>query len=187
MLADPFGNRLVAGDGPDPARPGRVEFLVEVCDPCEESALGYTVNGIRVSDFYTPKYFEPPMPAAAAGAKGYDFMGHIDAPRQVLRAGYLSWREADGHWFQELFFGAAPEFPPTLGVFDKKAGSLRAWIDSYTLTARTTLMKQRAAFPNQVLARLAGENQDNDLADQASKRRAIGWRAEIKAIRTARP
>ena len=54
MLADPFGNRLVAGDSPDPKRRGRVEFLVEVCDPCEAPGLGYTVNGVRVSDFYFP-------------------------------------------------------------------------------------------------------------------------------------
>ena len=35
-----------------------MEFLVEVCDPCEVPALGYTVNGVRVSDFYTPRYFD---------------------------------------------------------------------------------------------------------------------------------
>src|SRR5205814_624236 len=29
MLADPFGNRVVAGDSPNPKRRGRVEFLVE--------------------------------------------------------------------------------------------------------------------------------------------------------------
>jgi hypothetical protein len=35
MLADPFGNRLVAGRSPKPGQ-GRVNFLVEVCDPCED-------------------------------------------------------------------------------------------------------------------------------------------------------
>src|SRR6476620_2401805 len=36
MLADPFGNRLVAGKSLK-AGQGRVEFLVEVCDPSEDA------------------------------------------------------------------------------------------------------------------------------------------------------
>ena len=53
MLADPFGNRLIAGPSPKSGQ-GRVEFLVEVCDPSEDSANAYTVNDVLVSDFYTP-------------------------------------------------------------------------------------------------------------------------------------
>src|SRR5215212_12082995 len=51
MLADPFGNRLIAGPSPK-AGQGRVEFLVEVCDPSEDTQFAYQVNGITVSDFY---------------------------------------------------------------------------------------------------------------------------------------
>ena len=58
MLADPFGNRLVAGKSPKPGQ-GRVNFLVEVCDPCEDQQFAYTVNGVTVSDFYTPHFFDP--------------------------------------------------------------------------------------------------------------------------------
>ena len=86
MLADPFGNRLVAGDGPNPARPGRVEFLVEVCDPCEAPALGYTVNGIRVSDFYTPEYFSPSQPTDSPGA------ARMISAATSRRHGRFSWR-----------------------------------------------------------------------------------------------
>ena len=184
MLADPFGNRLVAGDGPDPKRPGRVEFLVEVCDPCETPALGYTVNGIRVSDFYTPEYFDPSQPTEMRGAARYDFRGHIARPREVLRGGYLSWREPDGRWYQEKFFGVKPEFPPTIGRFDKSHGSLRAWIDSKTLQDREALMKKAANFPNQVLVKIPGA-EDNDLVTKATKERAALLRAQIKAVRTA--
>ena len=183
MLADPFGNRLVAGDGPDPARPGRVEFLVEVCDPCEAPALGYTVNGIRVSDFYTPQYFDPSLPTESPGAARYDFRGHLKAPREVLRGGYLSWREPDGHWFQEKFFGVTPNFPPSIGRFDKSFGSLRSWIDSKSLTERQQVAKQRAAYPKQVLVMLPGEADDNDLATQAAKQKAGRLREQIKAVR----
>jgi hypothetical protein len=184
MIADPFGNRLVAGDGPDPNRRGRVEFLVEVCDPCEAPSLGYTVNGIRVSDFYTPQYFDPSQPVEIPGAARYDFRGHIKQPRQVLRGGYLSWREADGTWFQEKFFGPAPTFV-SLGRFDKSFGSVRAWIDSHSFKDRKVMLQQRATFGPQVLTKLPGEYaEDNDLATQASRTRATGLRAQIKAARS---
>jgi hypothetical protein len=183
MLADPFGNRLVAGDSPDPDRPGRVRFLVEVCDPCETPSLGYTVNGVRVSDFYTPDFFEPPQAAGTASHTRFDFMGHISAARQVLRGGYLSWQRPDGNWEQEVFFGAAPTFKE-LGAFDVSFGSLRAWIDAYSRPARTQMLRQRAAFPRQVLVKLSREfGDDNDLAGDASKIRAGRLRESLKRVR----
>jgi hypothetical protein len=58
MLADPFGNRIMAGNSPKQNQ-GRVEFLVEVCDPSESAEFGYTVNEVTVSDFYMPSFFDP--------------------------------------------------------------------------------------------------------------------------------
>src|SRR5262245_8723229 len=58
MLADPFGSRVIAGDSIKSGQ-GRVEYLVEVCDPSEAAEFGYTVNGVLLSDFYTPAYFDP--------------------------------------------------------------------------------------------------------------------------------
>ena len=56
MIADPFGNRLIAAAHPlDETQ--RVKYLLEVCDPCQ--AVWYPVNGVPVSDFYTPRYFDP--------------------------------------------------------------------------------------------------------------------------------
>lgn len=65
MLVDPFGNELFAGDSPKPDQ-GRVEFLVEVSDPSEAAVFGYTVNGILMSDFYTPGSSTRWWPAASA-------------------------------------------------------------------------------------------------------------------------
>lgn len=182
MLADPFGNRMVAGDSPDPDRPGRVQFLVEVCDPCETPTLGYTVNGVRVSDFYTPRYFDPSQAAAPVAAR-YDYMGHITAPREVLRGGYLSWREPSGEWFQEIFFGAEREFR-SVGRFDKSFGSLRAWIDSTSLELRQHALGERARYPQQVLVRLPHEHDDdNNLATEACRVHADFMRGQIQAVR----
>lgn len=125
MLADPFGNRVMAGDSPKPGQ-GRVEFLVEVCDPSETFA--YTVNGVKVSDFYTPRYFDP----IASNGVQYSFMGVITKPRQVLAGGYLSWHDPKSdHWFQLTDFGVR-EFHD-LGVLARAAGeSLRSAIDRLT-------------------------------------------------------
>ena len=90
MLVDPFGNRLVASDSPKEGQ-GRVSILVEVSDPSEAADFAYTVNGILVSDFYTPNYLDP---VAASGVR-YSYTGAITEPRQVLRGGYLSWLELD--------------------------------------------------------------------------------------------
>src|SRR5919198_1048938 len=76
MLADPFGNRLVPGQSPKPDQ-GRVEFLVEVCDPSEADQFGYTVNDILMSDFYTPHFFDP---VKADGVR-YSFTGAITEPQ----------------------------------------------------------------------------------------------------------
>jgi hypothetical protein len=65
LLGDPFGRRTIPGKSPKRGQ-GRVEFLVEVCDPCEAAQFAYTVNDILVSDFYTPHFFDPD---AAAGVR----------------------------------------------------------------------------------------------------------------------
>ena len=127
MLADPFGDRVIAGKSPK-RNQGRVEFLVEVCDPSEAAEFGYTVNDILVSDFYTPHYFDP----RRSPATRYSLTDAVKGPREVLRGGYLSWHDpVSDHWWQQTFFGARRQFRD-LGVFDATTGSLRAWIDSQT-------------------------------------------------------
>ncbi len=106
MLADPFGRRLQTGALLDQAiqlglAPKRVNYLVEVCDPCEAGQFAYQVNGVLVSDFYTPHFFDP----VAAPNVRYSFTGSIDAPRKVLLDGYISWEDpVTGHWFQVRMF-----------------------------------------------------------------------------------
>lgn len=106
MLADPFGRRLRSANLLDQAvklgmTPRRVRYIVEVCDPSESGAAGYQVNGVLVSDFYTPQFFDP---VASAGVR-YSFTGKIKKPREVLKDGYISWHDpVDGHWYQLRMF-----------------------------------------------------------------------------------
>ena len=129
MLVDPFGNRVVAGDLPMDNQ-GRASFLVEVCDPSEAAEYAYSVNGILVSDFYTPNYFDP---VKAPGVR-YSYTGALTQPRQVLPGGYLSWQDtATGHWWQEIWFGDQPQFRD-LGPIDQRAsGNIRAFLDRGTM------------------------------------------------------
>jgi hypothetical protein len=104
MLADPFGRRLIAGESPVKNQ-GRVNFLVEVCDPCEGPQCAYTINGVQVSDFFTPHFFDP---VKSAGVR-YSHTGKLTAPRQVLKHGYLSWHvPALQQWWQRTWFGSQP-------------------------------------------------------------------------------
>lgn len=123
MLVDPFGNRMTAGQSPK-AGQGRVEFLVEVCDPSEDTPYAYRVNGILVSDFYTPDYFDP----VASPNVRYSFTGAIKAPRQVLKGGYISWHDPiSDHWFQETWFsGTKPRFRDIGKLTAKQGENMRA-------------------------------------------------------------
>ena len=129
MLIDPYGNRLVASVSINPNEPGRMEYLVEICDPSEAWQFGYTVNGIQMSDFYTPAYFDP---IQSAGVR-YSFTGALTEPRQVLYDGYLSWRNPEtGVWWQRRMFGGIDEII-SLGLLDAAAGSFRTQIDSRSM------------------------------------------------------
>ena len=134
MLVDPSGDRQVTGDSPKSDQ-GRVSFLVEVCDPAEASDFAYSVNGVQVSDFYTPHYFDP---VTATGVR-YSYTGALTQPRQVLRGGYLSWKDSvSGHWWQSTWFdGNQPSFRD-IGPADAKADCIRSFIDRITNPATTS-------------------------------------------------
>jgi hypothetical protein len=171
MLVDPFGNRLVASDSPKEGQ-GRVSILVEVCDPPEAADFAYTVNGILVSDFYTPNYFDP---VATSGVR-YSFTGAITEPRQVLRGGYLSWIDSNtNHWWQETWFdGDGPAFRD-IGPLDQKAGNARSQIDRLTEIARAKSMAN--GRDNAVAAGLTSA-----VVQRATTSKAAMWREQIGAL-----
>jgi len=175
MLGDPFGKRVIPGPSPKRGQ-GRVEFLVEVGDPCESEQFAYTVNDILVSDFYTPHFFDP---VQSTGTR-YSFTGAVKKPRQVLRGGYLSWRDpVSNHWWQEIFFGSRREYRD-LGVFDATAGSIRSWIDAQTDHPGIDhgLKKSNAALKAAVAAGKGTE--------KAASSKADAWHAQLKEIQSSK-
>lgn len=126
MLVDPSGNRIIAGNSVKPGQ-GRVEYLVEICDPSEAADFAYTVNGILVSDFYTQNFFDP---VASKGVR-YSYSGAIEAPRRVLDGGYLSWREPiSGHLWQLFVIDGQKEFVDHGFISPDWSSSLRRLSDN---------------------------------------------------------
>ncbi|QEC70049.1 hypothetical protein FRZ67_23105 [Panacibacter ginsenosidivorans] len=134
MLVDPFGSRMVSS-GSIKQGQGRVNYLVEVADPCEDDKFAYSVNGIMLSDFYTPNYFDP----VSSPAVRYSYTGAVTAPKQILRNGYLSWLDpATGKWWQATYFGTKQVINDISDKMEMLQGSLRARIDRITPTPRLT-------------------------------------------------
>ncbi len=137
MLADPFGNRTIAGAPPPQApRPistlRRVTYLVEVCDPCEDAQFAYGVNGQQLSDFITPHYYDP------NGGTGtlYSFRGNVKGPHTVLEAGYVSFgNPVTNEWYQIVVVNGQAQVRD-LGKLSRNGRSLRETIDDLVRNVR---------------------------------------------------
>jgi hypothetical protein len=87
MLADPDVNLLVLK--------GRRYYAYEVCDAVEADALGYAINGLQVSNFVTPDYFETFRTSGV-----FDFLRKLSKPiPAMLPGGYLAYIE-NNQWRQ---------------------------------------------------------------------------------------
>ncbi len=141
MLADPYGNRLVASKSIQPDQ-GKVNYLVEVCDPCEDASFAYSINGILVSDFYTPNYFDPQK----VNGIRYSFTGSLTEPREIKKNGYLSWQDPiSKQWFQANFFGPQLEIKNLHGM-QNFGTSLRSQIDKLTINPNHAAEFSKAAY-----------------------------------------
>ena len=136
MLVDPNGNRLqnstaiqiVGNDVQDAAGPGQFEYLVEACDPCEADDFTYQINGISVSDFITPHFYD----LHATPGTRYSFTGAITRPRQILKGGYISWTDPKTLHIQQILW-VDPNSPPQLNDLGQAPGkSLRLHVENLT-------------------------------------------------------
>lgn len=81
MLGDPNINLTVFEES---TSGGRL-YAYEVCDACEAEQFGYKINGVLVSDFVFPSWFE------SFRKKGtqFDLRKKIKKPFQLLSGGYI--------------------------------------------------------------------------------------------------
>jgi hypothetical protein len=97
MLADPNINLTVFSQNSDTA--GTL-YAYEVCDACEDDSFGYEIDGIKVSDFVYPTWFED---FRKKGSAQFDFRNQIQAPFDLLSGGYIGLFNvtAGGGWQQK--------------------------------------------------------------------------------------
>jgi hypothetical protein len=93
MLVDPATNMMTTG--PDP----NLIYAYESADPVE--ALSFNVDGIPMSDFVYPAYFET---FRQPGSVHFDSMNQVTQPFQILPGGYQIIFQ-NGQWTQ--VFGSA--------------------------------------------------------------------------------
>ena len=82
MLLDPETNETVFEQ--TGAATGTI-YARELCDACEDDFYGYKIDGVLVSDFVLPNWFDPEI----KGLHNRDFMGHIKTAYGLLPNGYI--------------------------------------------------------------------------------------------------
>jgi hypothetical protein len=87
MLADPWINWCAQGSD------GKI-YALEVCDAVEADKLGYKIDGVLVSDFVTPSWYEP------TEADRVDFKRRISRALQLAPGGYISVFDGASGWKQ---------------------------------------------------------------------------------------
>jgi len=170
MLVDPFGSRLQTStsiqivDGAIVDGDGKFEYLVEACDPCEADPYTYTIDGISVSDFITPHFYD----LAATPGSRYSFTGAIQKPRQILPGGYISWVDPTTQEMQQILW-VDPSQPPTLRTLGPAtSASLRLYVEENT----HALVHERRAAPT-AAARAARRDLREHLAAAAESRAGL--------------
>jgi hypothetical protein len=87
MLADPWINWCAIGSD------SKI-YALEVCDAVEADELGYQIDGVLLSDFVTPAWFEP------TAADRLDFKQHLSKQLQLAPGGYISILDSGKGWTQ---------------------------------------------------------------------------------------
>ncbi len=95
MLADPTGASRRSGPSRMPGQ-GTVEYLIDVCAPCQDIASAYAIDGVAVSDFCTPDFFA----GSAASGPSRSFTGALREALRPAANGLLTWLADDRLLYQ---------------------------------------------------------------------------------------
>jgi hypothetical protein len=174
MLVDPNGNRLQSSraieirGGKIREGAGEFEYLVEACDPCEADDYAYSIQGVAVSDFLTPHFYDP---IVSPGTR-YSFTGALKAPREILPGGYISWINQENEEWQQLQY-VDPKQPPKIVNLGRASGkSLREWVHTKNRDAglKTTRYLSEKRLNTELLKR--SKERRSHLDEIAAKRAA---------------
>jgi IPT/TIG domain len=84
MMLDPYVNQTVFAQTDTAAG---LLYAYEACDAVEADSLGYSINGVTVSDFVYPAWFDITI-TNYSGVK-FDHMNHLSQPFQLWSGGYI--------------------------------------------------------------------------------------------------
>lgn len=115
MLADSTIDRTVVVGG--------FEYAWEVCDAPEDDQFGYEINGVPMSAFVLPAWFDP------AGVAPFCFpeVPAIDRPFALASGGYIGMRPVGGTWSQRMAREAGPR--QVKGVASRTMRRFRSPVD----------------------------------------------------------
>jgi hypothetical protein len=134
MLVDPSGNRLKTADAIGVVKnkiqgvAGQYEYLVEACDPCEADNFGYQIDGITVSDFITPHFYDQ---QTTTGTR-YSFTGAIKSPLEILPGGYITWVDPKDNTFNQILWVDPNGKPIQKNLGPATGASLRSFVENKT-------------------------------------------------------
>lgn len=94
MLVDPAVNLYAIGPAKVNGKSRSVIYPYEVCDPVQGGK--YAIDGVMVSDFVFPEWFEPER---HAGEVAVNYRGTLRRPFQIEAKGYVSFLYA-GKWHE---------------------------------------------------------------------------------------
>jgi hypothetical protein len=94
MLLDPRVNSTIFID--INAKEGRL-YTQEIASPCQDEKDGYDIDGVKVSDFVFPSWFEP---NARPGTTQFDFTKHVEKPFWICPGGYINVYDIKGGEWQ---------------------------------------------------------------------------------------
>jgi len=93
MLADPNINLTAFDENAQRA------YMYEVCDAVEADNLGYQIDGVLVSDFVTPGWFEP---TNVVPGEQFAFKSPVRAPFTLMPGGYIGYMDLRGGGWHQL-------------------------------------------------------------------------------------
>ncbi len=117
MLVNPEGQLGVCLYSHDE---GYRTYAYEVCDPCQDDAQCYKVDGVWVSDFVYPAWFETWR--EKSGKKGarkvhFDHKRHLSGPLEIAKGGYAAYVSArKDTWINDHGGHRVPGMDPVDGL-----------------------------------------------------------------------